>query len=258
MREGIHPGYEKSVAICACGNTFETRSTLVRDPRRHLLGLPPVLHGQAKAGRHGGTRRALPAQVRLAEIARRGARRAHAASRGRGLVPAPFFLSEVARRRRAAVAPRRSSRMLQKLEDVERRYVELEGLLIDPAVIGEPQGVRPARQGALRPRGDRRRRTATGSGSRASSTGTRSSSSPATPRCASWPRRSCRSCAARREALEERLKILLLPKDPNDDRNVMLEIRAGTGGEEASLFAADLFRMYSRYAEAQRLARSRS
>jgi peptide chain release factor 1 len=49
--------------------------------------------------------------------------------------------------------------------------------------------------------------------------------------------------------LERKLKVLLLPKDPNDERNVMLEIRGGTGGEEASLFAADLFRMYSRYAE---------
>ena len=49
--------------------------------------------------------------------------------------------------------------------------------------------------------------------------------------------------------LEQRVKILLLPKDPNDDRNVVLEIRAGTGGDEAALFAADLFRMYTRYAE---------
>lgn len=49
--------------------------------------------------------------------------------------------------------------------------------------------------------------------------------------------------------LEEKLKILLLPRDPRDEKNVIMEIRAGTGGEEAALFAADLFRMYSRYAE---------
>ena len=49
--------------------------------------------------------------------------------------------------------------------------------------------------------------------------------------------------------LEEQLKILLLPKDPNDDKNVILEVRAGTGGEEAALFAQDLLRMYLRYAE---------
>jgi peptide chain release factor 1 len=51
---------------------------------------------------------------------------------------------------------------------------------------------------------------------------------------------------------ETDLKLLLLPKDPNDERNVILEIRAGTGGDEAALFVADVFRMYSRYAEAQR------
>ncbi|PJF45134.1 MAG: peptide chain release factor 1 [Phototrophicales bacterium] len=51
------------------------------------------------------------------------------------------------------------------------------------------------------------------------------------------------------EQLEEQLKILLLPKDPNDDKNVIVEIRAGAGGEEAALFAADLYRMYVRYAE---------
>ena len=56
----------------------------------------------------------------------------------------------------------------------------------------------------------------------------------------------------RREALEQELKVLLLPSDPNDEKNVILEIRAGTGGDEAALFASDLFRMYSRYAESQR------
>ncbi|MBU1249099.1 MAG: PCRF domain-containing protein, partial [Proteobacteria bacterium] len=50
-------------------------------------------------------------------------------------------------------------------------------------------------------------------------------------------------------ALEEKLKILLLPKDPMDEKNIIVEIRAGTGGDEASLFAADLFRMYTRFAE---------
>ncbi|HET9011177.1 MAG TPA: peptide chain release factor 1 [Gemmatimonadaceae bacterium] len=55
----------------------------------------------------------------------------------------------------------------------------------------------------------------------------------------------------KRDALVEELKILLIPKDPNDEKNVILEIRAGTGGDEAGLFAADLFRMYSRYAERQ-------
>jgi peptide chain release factor 1 len=60
------------------------------------------------------------------------------------------------------------------------------------------------------------------------------------------------SLEKRLTAVEEDLKVLLLPRDPNDDKNVVLEIRAGTGGDEASLFAAEMFRMYTRFAEAQR------
>src|ERR1700752_4360455 len=56
----------------------------------------------------------------------------------------------------------------------------------------------------------------------------------------------------RKLALEDELKVLLLPKDPNDEKNVILEIRAGTGGDEASLFAAEIFRMYTRFAEQHR------
>ena len=54
------------------------------------------------------------------------------------------------------------------------------------------------------------------------------------------------------KTVEEDLKVLLLPKDPNDEKNIILEIRAGTGGDEATLFAAEIFRMYTRYAEIQR------
>jgi len=61
-----------------------------------------------------------------------------------------------------------------------------------------------------------------------------------------------RQLAERKVTVERELKFLLLPKDPNDEKNVIVEIRAGTGGDEASLFAGELFRMYSRYAESQR------
>ena len=57
--------------------------------------------------------------------------------------------------------------------------------------------------------------------------------------------------AERKENVERELKLLLLPRDPNDEKSVLLEIRAGTGGDEAALFAGELFRMYSRYAESQ-------
>src|SRR5579872_1955205 len=60
------------------------------------------------------------------------------------------------------------------------------------------------------------------------------------------------SLESRLENVEQELKVLLLPKDPNDSKNVVLEIRAGTGGDEASLFAAEIFRMYTRFAETHR------
>lgn len=60
-----------------------------------------------------------------------------------------------------------------------------------------------------------------------------------------------KACKAKLEALEKDLEVLLLPKDPNDSRNIFLEIRAGTGGDESALFAGDLLRMYLRYAERQ-------
>src|SRR6186713_2080976 len=58
-----------------------------------------------------------------------------------------------------------------------------------------------------------------------------------------------KTLTARREVLLGELKVLLIPKDPNDEKNVLLEVRAGTGGDEAALFAGDLFRMYTRYAD---------
>jgi peptide chain release factor 1 len=59
------------------------------------------------------------------------------------------------------------------------------------------------------------------------------------------------SLEAARDEVEQQLRLLMVPRDPNDEKNVILEVRAGTGGEEAALFAGDLFRMYSRYAEKQ-------
>ena len=59
-------------------------------------------------------------------------------------------------------------------------------------------------------------------------------------------------CKARLEEVEHDLKILLLPKDPNDEKNVIVEIRGGAGGDEAALFAAEIYRMYVHYAESQR------
>jgi len=71
------------------------------------------------------------------------------------------------------------------------------------------------------------------------------------PELAELARAETEDLQAKKAELEERIRVLLLPRDPNDEKNILLEIRAGTGGDEAALFAADLFRMYSRYAESQ-------
>ena len=71
------------------------------------------------------------------------------------------------------------------------------------------------------------------------------------PELAELARAETEELIGKKAELEERIRVLLLPRDPNDEKNILLEIRAGTGGDEAALFAADLFRMYSRYAESQ-------
>jgi peptide chain release factor 1 len=72
------------------------------------------------------------------------------------------------------------------------------------------------------------------------------------PEMLAYAREELEKLEPRLATIEEELKVLLLPKDPNDEKNVILEIRAGTGGDEATLFAAEMFRMYDRYAESQR------
>ena len=138
--------------------------------------------------------------------------------------------------------------MLDKLEDVERRYRVLEERLMDPAVAGSgKEFTRVAKERAeLEPIVAVYREW---KGVTHDVEGHKQLLESGDADIRELAKAELPELRARCEALEQRLTVLLLPKDPNDDRNVVLEIRAGTGGEEASLFAADLFRMYSRYAE---------
>ncbi|MFI5397533.1 MAG: peptide chain release factor 1 [Candidatus Binatia bacterium] len=141
--------------------------------------------------------------------------------------------------------------MLQKLEDVERRYVELERSLVDPAVIGNRKEY--ARIGKERADIEEIvQRYREWKKLSAEIDGHKSLLEEADPEMRELVKAELPALRDRMEALEREMKRLLVPRDPNDERNVILEIRAGTGGEEASLFAAELFRMYSRYAEEQR------
>jgi len=138
--------------------------------------------------------------------------------------------------------------MLQKLEDVERRYVELERRLVDPELIANRKDyARLAKERSEMEDIVARYREWKILGEEIE--GHRSLLEEDDPDIRELAKAELPALRQRREALEEKLRVLLLPKDPNDERNVILEIRAGPGGEEASLFAADLFRMYSRFAE---------
>ena len=141
--------------------------------------------------------------------------------------------------------------MFDKLAAVEERYVELENLLVSPAVIANRKDfVKLSKERAgieqivhtYRAWKDLQQQIE----------GNRSLVHDVEEDVRAMALEELPGLQDENDALEERLKMLLLPRDPNDDRNVMLEIRAGTGGEEASLFAAELFRMYTRYAETRR------
>ena len=139
----------------------------------------------------------------------------------------------------------------QKLKDVEARYGEVQTQMSDPAVTQDQSAYqRLAREAKeLAPVVDRYRAyKATLSEITKVQELIRSESDPELREMA---HEELRAQESRRDALDEEVPRLLLPKDPNDEKNVLLEIRAGTGGEEAALFAAETFRMYSRFAERQ-------
>jgi peptide chain release factor 1 len=139
--------------------------------------------------------------------------------------------------------------LLTKLAAVEARFEELTGKLSDPEVLARPQSMQKLAKehsdlrelvDALRQHRDLTRRMG------------EARDMQKDPEMREMARQEETELGAEAVKLEERLTLLLLPKDPNDEKNILLEIRAGTGGEEAALFAADLFRMYTRFAERRR------
>lgn len=136
--------------------------------------------------------------------------------------------------------------MFEKLQDVEARYEELDSLLCNPEVLtNREQHLRFAKE-----RADLQELVETYRCYR--QTEQRIADNKVLlndPELRDLAREELEQDKIAFEQLTDKLKILLLPKDPNDDKNVLLEIRGGTGGEEASLFAADLYRLYTRYAE---------
>ncbi|MHB9096242.1 MAG: peptide chain release factor 1 [Syntrophales bacterium] len=138
--------------------------------------------------------------------------------------------------------------MFARLKEVEARYLELEQLLSDPSIVGKP-GVyqKYAKEHAdLSELVDAFREYEKTSRRIEEDQALLKESDEELRELAKEELPPLKEAL---EALEARLRVLLLPKDPNDEKNVFLEIRAGTGGDEAGLFAEDLFRMYARFAE---------
>jgi peptide chain release factor 1 len=141
--------------------------------------------------------------------------------------------------------------MFQKLDEVENRYEELEKLLTDPKVLGNPKEM----QKLARERAGISKLVETYRAYKKVEEEIKESHNLLTEsdeEMRELAKAELHSLKERQAALEEEIKTLLLPQDPRDDKNIFLEIRAGTGGEEAALFAADLFRMYAKFAEMNR------
>jgi peptide chain release factor 1 len=139
--------------------------------------------------------------------------------------------------------------MFEKIEELERRFQELESLLSDPAVIGNQTDFRKFSRehsdlSALVDAYRRYRKSLADIADNRELLGD--------PEMKEMAAEELQSLEAEKDRLEAEINLLLLPRDPNDDKNVILEIRAGTGGDESALFAGDLFRMYSRFADANR------
>ena len=139
---------------------------------------------------------------------------------------------------------------LERIDEALARSRELETQLSDPDIGKEPGAIEKLgkRLGALRPLLEvgERYRTAT-----AELEDARSMLADDDPEMQELARGEIERLEELLPALETELRVLLTPKDPNDEKNAIFEIRAGTGGDEAALFAADLFRMYTRYAESR-------
>ena len=140
--------------------------------------------------------------------------------------------------------------MLDKLTSVESRYAELLDRLANPAVQADAGEYRKNAKALsdIEPLVERFREY---KGVLAEIEQTEDLARSGDAEMRSLAQEELRALEGRREALLDDLKLLLVPKDPNDEKNVLLEIRAGTGGDEAALFASELFRMYSRFAERQ-------
>jgi peptide chain release factor 1 len=140
--------------------------------------------------------------------------------------------------------------MLEKLEQIESRYEELTNELSSPELLSDQVAYTKATK-QHRTLGEIVEKYRGWKSLKAELAGARELLDTADEELREMARAEVETLEAKLNAVAEELKLLLVPSDPNDEKNVILEIRAGTGGDEATLFAAEMLRMYSRYAERQ-------
>ena len=241
MKKDLHPDYVETTVTCTCGaHVHHAQHREERHhPRRRVLAVPPVLHGQAEDPRHRWPRGPLRGPLRQEGrqvatpdapvrplVGRAGASRSCHRTPGTTDAPRPS-------RWPPCSSPCRPSSPSTPSSSADGRA----GRRLRPRP--EPRG----QQEVCRPRADRRGAPRV--------VGRRRTSA----RPASWPREDesfaeeLPALEATEAAAEDRLRRMLMPRDPDDDRDVILEVKAGEGGEESALFAGDLLRMYLRHAE---------
>ncbi len=143
--------------------------------------------------------------------------------------------------------------MIEKLKGIEERFIKLEQLLSDPAVIGDQKKY----QAYLIEHGELNKivpKFREYEGFLEELKEAKELLKDSDPEIRAMAKEEIPDLESKIEKYKSELNIILMPKDPRDDKNVLIEIRAGTGGEEAGIFAGDLFRMYSRYAESKNWA----
>jgi len=139
----------------------------------------------------------------------------------------------------------------QKLRDIEARFAEVETQMSDPAVAQDPRAYQKLAREAKEISPIVERYRAYKDALQELAKVQEMAKAESDPELREMAHEEARALEAKRDALDGEIPLLLVPKDPNDEKNVLLEIRAGTGGDEAALFAAEMFRMYQRYAERQ-------
>lgn len=141
--------------------------------------------------------------------------------------------------------------LLEKLQTIEEKYEKLTDLMVDPRVLSAPQEYQKysKEQADLQPLVEKIREYKK---LLSDIEGAEEMLKGSDPDIRELAQIELSELKGKKPRIEEELKVMLLPKDPRDEKSVILEIRAGTGGEEAALFAANLFRMYSKYAESKR------